>query len=286
MQRLLAAMNLRSGQRGALHSMMDQTGNQQDCLGMTPLHILTSSSVHNLELYRLIVEKYPTNLITEDRWGALPLLYAFWGAAPVEIIQFLLARYQSLYPNHAFNWTMMVETMGRTDTPKESIENLLHVRQMHFPEQPIDWEYLLDEFVNLANPSDFCFPSTFTERMQFLIMCGLSLRVEALAFKVWRDHIRHLIQTANFKSDENNSGILNGIRDKLAHLEDKLPKLKEATTILELALWKMNIFDTSHQQKSFRRQKEMKVEGASPRQQCRVTCGADVIIGHVLPYLI
>jgi hypothetical protein len=157
---------------------------------------------------------------------------------------------------------------------------------MHFPEQPIDWEYLLDEFVNLANPSDFCFPSTFTERMQFLFMCCMSERVESLAFKVWRDHIRHLIQTANFKSDENNSAILRSIREKLVHFEDELPKLKEATTILELALWKMNICDTSHQQKSFRHQKEIKVEGASPRQQCRVTCGADVIIGHVMPYLI
>jgi hypothetical protein len=181
---------------------------------------------------------------------------------------------------------MMVETMGRCDTPKESIENLLHVRRMHFPEQPIDWEYLLDEFVNLANPSDFCFPSTFTERMQFLFICGLSLRVESLAFKVWRDHIRHMIQTANFKYDENNSDILRSIQEKLAHLEDELPKLKEATTILELALWKKRINDTSHQQKKFRRQKEIKVEEASPRQQFRVTCGADVIIGHVMPYLI
>jgi hypothetical protein len=99
----------------------------------------------------VIVENYPTNLITEDRWGALPLLYAFWGAAPAEIIQFLLMSYQSLYPDHAFNWTMMVETMGRCDTPKERIENLLCVKQMHFPEQPIDWEYLLDKF---AQPSE------------------------------------------------------------------------------------------------------------------------------------
>jgi len=30
----------------------------------------------------------------------------------------------------------MVETIGRCDTPKESIENLLNVKQMHFPEQP------------------------------------------------------------------------------------------------------------------------------------------------------
>jgi hypothetical protein len=45
------------------------TGNHQDCLGMTWLHILTCSSVHDLELYRVIIENYPTSLITEDRWG-------------------------------------------------------------------------------------------------------------------------------------------------------------------------------------------------------------------------
>ena len=114
---------------------------------MTPLHILACSSVHDLELYLVIVENYPTNLITEDRWVALPLLYAFWWAAPVEIIQFLLASYKSLYPDHALNWTMMVETMGRTDTPKENIENLLHAKQMFFPEQSLDWEYLLNKLL-------------------------------------------------------------------------------------------------------------------------------------------
>jgi hypothetical protein len=137
LQNLIAVINMRSGQRRTLRSKLDPTGNQQDCLGMTPLHILTCSSVHDLELYRVIVDNYPTNLITEDRWGALPLLYAFWGAAPSEIIQFLLESYQSHYPDHDFNWTIMVETIGKCDTPKESIENLLHVKQMHFPDQPI-----------------------------------------------------------------------------------------------------------------------------------------------------
>jgi hypothetical protein len=121
--------------QGVLQNLMDSikldsTGNQQDCLGMTPLHILACSSVHETELYCLIIENYPTNLITEDRWGALPLLYAFWGAAPAEIIQFLLDSYQSLYPDHVFNWTMMVETMGRTDAPKESIDNLLRAKHI------------------------------------------------------------------------------------------------------------------------------------------------------------
>jgi hypothetical protein len=283
LQRLIAAINTRSGQRRTLRSRLNPTGNQQDCLGMTPLHILACSSVHNLELYRLIVENYPTNLITEDRWGALPLLYAFWGAAPAEIIQFLLESYQSLYPTHVFNWTMMVETMGRCDTPKESIENLLHVRQMYFPEQPLDWEYLLDKFVQPSQISFGGLPKQ--ERLQYLVMCGMSTQVEALAFKVWRDCIEKMIQTSDFTWNRKNSIILREIRSKLAHLEGELSQLKEVTTILELVLWKMKMNGKRHQDTT-QSQKRTKTGESSTRHQCRVICGADVVIGHVLPFLI
>jgi hypothetical protein len=284
LQTLIAAINLRSGQRRTLHSKLDPSGNEQDCLGMTPLHILTCLLVHNLEVYRLIVENYPTNLITEDRWGALPLLYAFWGAAPAEIIQFLLDSYQSLYPSHVFNWTMMVKTIGRCDTPKESIENLFHVQQTLFPDQPIDWEYLLDEF---ARPSKVSFHgSPFQERMQFLVMCGMSERVEALAFKVWRDCITNMIQTADYKWDEDNRPILHGFQGRIAHFEDEYPKLKETTSILELALWKMKINEKNPQEEASHCQKEIKTDESSIRRQCRITCGADVVIRHVLPYLV
>jgi hypothetical protein len=265
LQRLIAAMNMRSGQRRTLRSKLDPTGKQQDCLGMTPLHILACSSVHDLELYHLIVEKYPTNLITEDRWGATPLLYAFWGAAPIEIIQFLLERYQLLYPDHVFNWTMMVETMGRCDTPKESFENLLSVRQIHFPSQLIDWDYLLDKF---ANALSFSFSRPFQERVQFLVNCGMSLRVEALAFKVWRDCIFDMIHTANFDWDKDNHPILYEIREKLAHFEAEYPKLKEIKTILEFALWKMKIYDNSLAENTTRHQKKIKTEESDIRSQC------------------
>jgi hypothetical protein len=284
LQILIAAINTRSGQRRTLRSKLDPTGNQQDCLGMTPLHILTCSSVHDLDVYRLIVEKYPANLITEDRWGALPLLYAFWGAAPAEIIQFLLESYQSLYPGYAFNWTMMVETMGRCDTPKESIENLLHVRRMRFPGHSIDWEYLLDKF---ATPLHIPFPrAPFQERTQFLFKCGLSDRVEALAFKVWRDHITNMIQTSHFEYNNDNSIILYRIREKLAYFEDILPKLKEAMTILELALWKSRMNEDRPQEEATHCRKKIKTNESSIRRKCRVTCGASVVIRLVLPYLI
>jgi hypothetical protein len=251
---------------------------------MTPLHILTCLSVHNLELYRLIVENYPTNLIIEDRWGATPLLYAFWGGAPAEIIQFLLKSYQSLYSDHVFNWTMMVETMGRCDTPKERIENLLCVQRMHFPEQSLNWVYLLNKF---AEPSKFSLSGgPFLERMRFLFTCGMSDRVEALEFRLWRNHIKNMIHTFDFAMRRDNSAILHQIRAKLDHFEDELPKLKDVTTILELALWKMNMSKNGHQDRATQSQKKMKVDDSSIRSQNRVTCGADVVIGHMLPFLI
>ena len=55
---------------------LDPTGLQQDCLGMTPLHILACSTVQCLEQYQLMIDKYPANLIVEDAWGAVPLLIA------------------------------------------------------------------------------------------------------------------------------------------------------------------------------------------------------------------
>jgi hypothetical protein len=211
-------------------------------------------------------------------------LYAFWGAAPAEIIEFLLESYQTLYPGHLFNWTLMVKIMGRTDTPKENIENLLRVKQMHFPEQPIDWNHLLDGFSSSTLHS---FWNSFQERMHFLVTCGMSDRVEALAFKVWRDCISNMIQSSNFLyGGEDNSNILHRIQDNLVFFEDELPKLKEATTMLELALWKKRINDTNHQQKMARSRKKIKIVESSTRQQDRVTCGADVVIGHVLPFLI
>jgi hypothetical protein len=275
------------------------TGNQQDCLGMTPLHILACSSVHNIEVYRVIVEKYPTNLITEDRWGTLPLLYAFWGAAPAEIIQFLLESYQSLYPDHVLNWTMMVEMMGRTDTPKESIENLLCVKQMHFPDQPIDWEYLFGKF---TQPSDFSFSTLFSERVKFLVMCGLSMRVEDLAFNVWRDYIKNMVHTAEFQYNEQfdnkniirirNQHVIRRIQARVAHFEEVLPKLKEITTILELALWKFRMNENILQGEPTHCQKKVKTDESSIRRQCRITCGANVVIrqcchfDHYFPLLI
>jgi hypothetical protein len=208
-------------------------------------------------------------------------------AAPSDIILFLIESYQSLYPDYVINWTMMVETMGRTDTQKECIENMLRMKQLLFPEQSIDWEYLLDKF---TSPLDISFDGLlFQERMQFLIMCGLSERVHALACQVWRDNIMQMIMSSNFKWNRDNHIILYKIRAKVAHFEDKLLQLKVAkgaTTILELALWKLRLTENIRTESTDHCKKKIKIDESCIRQQCRVICGADVVIGNVLLYLI
>jgi hypothetical protein len=124
--------------------------------------------------------------------------------------------------------------------------------------------------------------------MQFLGMCSMSERVEALAFKVWRDCIFHMIHTANFEWGENrdNSIILQRIRARVAHFEDEYPRLEEITTILELALWKLRMNEKSFHEEAIRCQKKIKTDESSIRSECRITCGADVVIRRVLPFLI
>jgi hypothetical protein len=65
--------------------------------------------------------------------------------------------------------------------------------------------------------------------------------------------------------------------------------LKEATTLLELALWKAKLDDfkiegdkCSAEEETAKKAK-IDVEGA--RKEARITSGADIIIKNVLPYL-
>ena len=253
---------------------LDPTGNQQDCLGMTPLHILACSSVHNLEVYLLIVAKYPTNLITVDRWGAVPLLYAIWGAAPIEIIVFLIDSYQSLYPDHEFDWTDMVITLGRANAPVAVIQNLLDVQHTLSPGYNIDWDQILLKLARLTLSTE---PHAFSSTFCFLTRCSIATRVSAIGVKHFRDDMADYWM-GDKDYDFDREMWRNETLTKLEYYESEYQKLKESTSLLELALWKMNI-DASSTDNGV-------AMGDDNRLECRTNCGADFVIENVLPYLL
>jgi hypothetical protein len=95
-----------------------------------------------------------------------------------------------------------------------------------------------------------------------------------------------MIHTANFECNGDNLGILRWNRARVAHFEDEYLKLKEITTILEFALWKLRMNENIPQEEVSHCHKKMRIDESEIRWQCRVTCGADVVIRHILPFLI
>ena len=260
-----------------------RSGLHQDCLGMTPLHILACSTVHSLELYQLIVDKYPENLIVEDAWGAVPLLYAVWGNAPSEIIQFLVNSYQSLYPDHEFDRNDMVITLGRANASKVVIQNLLDIQQTLYPMYNIDWDQVLGVLVERtewnephANPKTFC----------LLTRCSIATRVNAIGVKHFRDAMADIWMGHEFNF--NRQAWYTETLTKLEYYESEYRKLKEVASLLEFALWKIRMNDSSfiHGNVINRCNKKLKMDTSEFKLQCRVSCGADYVIQNVWPYLL
>jgi hypothetical protein len=275
--------NIIMSENGELHP----TGLHQDCLGMTPLHILACSTVQCFELYQLIVEKYPANLIVEDAWGATPLLYAIWGDAPNEILQFLVNSYQSLYPNHEFDWNDMVITLGQANASKAVIRNLLrHLQPTLSPEYNIDWDQVLgvlaehDLYGNqrnsLASPETFC----------FLTRRSIVTRVNAIGVMQFRDAMAN--DWTGSALSFNGQAWRDETLAKLEYYESEYRRLKEVTSLLELALWKMKINDGSKDlcETMGGGNKKIKRDGEEFRLQCRISCGANIVIKNVWPYLL
>jgi hypothetical protein len=65
---------------------------------------------------------------------------------------------------------------------------------------------------------------------------------------------------------------------KLEYYESEFENLKETTSLMELALWKMNI-DASNID-------NFVAMGDNNRLECRISCGAEYVIENVLPYLL
>ena len=65
--------------------------------------------------------------------------------------------------------------------------------------------------------------------------------------------------------------------------------VKEAMTLLELALWKAKLLNEEGmkcEDPEEKKSKKAKIDVNSARKQHRVTCGANIVIKNVLPFLV
>ena len=261
------------------------TGKQQDCFGMTPLHILACSTTQNVEMYRLLIEKYPETLIMKDKWGDIPLLYVFWCNAPTDVIELLVESYKSIYPDHVFDWGGMILTLAKRNVPLAYVQTLVNTQHNYFHGQYCEMQSVVMELA-AYDGSQFSRPPSSAETFRYLLHVSIADRLDSLCVRRWRIELEKCVNEFPDKASvrENETKAL------YAKLET-YESLREGTSVLELALWKAKIdeMDSTNNYSTGLVQcnKRARVDNeVSYKDQCRINCGADIVVRNVLRYLL
>jgi len=257
-------------------NQLNVSGKQRDCLGMTSLHILACSTNPTIEMYRLLIDKFPETLIMKDKWGDIPLLYAVWCNASTEVLDLLVKSYKTLHPDYEINWKDMLLTLTKANVPLANIQRLINAQQSSFSNQKYDIQAIVMKLaIYDTSQASLRKPFTSVDIVQYLLQISISKRLDSLGISKWRKDLENCIKSLPDKA-KNREDDTKAVYDRLVVYES----IKEGTSVLELALWKAKIDNSS-------RNKRAKVDGeVSYRDQCRVNSGADIVIRNVLPYLV
>ena len=117
--------------------------------------------------------------------------------------------------------------------------------------------------------------------------------IASLHMESWRtemiEEINRINQVLpNTSADEKANEIIRwmeSLLDKMDHYKSEhYSYVKEGITLLELALWKAKLGEKEEYAAEGKR-KKAKVDAESARKEGRITCGADMVIKNVLPFL-
>lgn len=107
------------------------------------------------------------------------------------------------------------------------------------------------------------------------------------------DRINRVLSLPSTRGDAKTAAIQDWIRTVIRKMGNykSLHKvvLREAMSLLELALWKAKLLDAENEGHSHdddeKKPKKVKIDPESARKEHRVTCGASIVIKNVLPFL-
>ena len=147
-----------------------------------------------------------------------------------------------------------------------------------------------DEFWRKYSQFDSCYRLTTVDLVG---IGGIDKTIASLHMESWRAEmiseinlINQVLPTkpANEKTEEIRRW-MESVIDKMDHYKaEHFRYLKEGTTLLELALWKVKLAENEDNCEEGKR-KKAKVDADSYQRDKRITCGADTVIKNVLPFL-
>eukprot|EP00985_Skeletonema_marinoi_P006811 scaffold2992_cov103-Skeletonema_marinoi.AAC.1 len=125
---------------------------------------------------------------------------------------------------------------------------------------------------------------------------GIHNTVASLHLERWRNEmneeinrINQVLPTTNADENESTEAIQQWIRSvirQIGHYKTQHKELlKDATTLLELALWKAKMDVKEEDSLEEMKAKKIKLDMQSERRYLRITSGANIVIKNVLPYL-
>ena len=155
----------------------------------------------------------------------------------------------------------------------------------------------LDDLVEAYNQFRGCNNLTTVD-----LVGGIHKTVSSLHLESWRNEMNGEIQKINqilpgTAHDEKTDEIAQWIRTVIIRIyiykAEHRELLKKATTLLELALWKIKLADfTADDDKKCSAvsvtestAKKAKIDVGEARKEARITSGANIIVKNVLPYL-
>jgi hypothetical protein len=178
----------------------------------------------------------------------------------------------------------MLLTLGRANASKAVIRNLLrHLQPTLSPEYNIDWDQVLGVLAERALVSNK--PAASSETFCFLTRRSIVTRVNAIGVM----HFLDAMADDWTGSDNNFNGQVWRAETlaKLEYYESEYLRLKESTSLLELALWKARIeYGKDHGEAIAGDNEEMNMDQSEFRLESRISCGADHVVENVLPYLL
>ena len=295
----VAIRDLSSGLGAQSSSISRASRGDIDCIGMTPLHILACSTKHHLDMYHMLINRYPGHLITQDVWGDIPLLYAIWGRAPPEVVALLANGIREYHEDYVIDWERMIETLCIGMAPLTAIDYLRDSNERYFPGQSlqeIDWKNMVRLLCTKAKaPEEYVglFISHYSSLLVEVEQVPLQLaREEKFGFKSWWLRIgiskRLLLLGKQNKSWQQElealivscpiGGSVRTVKRRHELMKIILRKLALYETIsqmwvLELALWKYKLEESSS-------------GSGIQRKNSRYLSGAELIIPNVMEFLL
>jgi hypothetical protein len=145
----------------------------QDCLGMTPIHILLCSGAdHDIRVIQYMIEECPDALLIQDKWGEVPLDYALLReASSLAVIDLLFATHSKRWEALPFDFGNMIQRLARLGKPAQFVRDVIWVQRTHFPSLVVDWQHIVAQLLS---------PETITRipngSFRFFVEASLSVR--------------------------------------------------------------------------------------------------------------